>query len=503
MPKQPTAPRSGLRLAVVVTAGTRSHVAPIFESLRVLADDPTNQIEFVTGGVAIKHAADFTFVKTVILEDIVAPDLNTHIIALAMQTRQRISNIEIYRLSVRAMARSYEDNARVFLDYFGKNPYDLVICDFMDRAAMDVLRELGHRFIIQSPLGIRGVGAEWYIPDLFAPMPVDRWITSPWRRLKTRLGYVPLIPDALYVRKMMIEARNRLNFKTAFLDLDEYLRQTFVLSHHVLGVDPARSLPTNYLVFGPIVYEEALPPLEPEILVELERLHAAGAHVVFMAFGTVLHLRDAPELYERLIRGIAGLLETTSFTAHPVAFIWPSKFHDAAQVRTMQDRFPGRFFAPRWVNQRRALQHDAVRMIISHAGYASLVEAMYFGKPQLLLPFVADEFMNAHNAEAVGVALQMDKYKFTTAEMVRKCTRLLQDAMDPSSSLAQNVQRWQRICVMNNATGKVAVPNAILMAAAAGMDHLIPINASMTLLDRIGGSLAARCRGSVDERRRL
>ncbi|KAJ0408256.1 hypothetical protein P43SY_004414 [Pythium insidiosum] len=476
---------SAIDVAIVATFGTRSDVAPLFEGLIDFARQPGNTITYIAArGIAERHASQFSYIKTEIIDELREPAYlspNHSAISDVVQTRRRIDNTQLFLDGIGHIVDVYEDNAAAFLKYFRKHRYDLVLCDAVEQACMDVVKETGHKLAIYGPLGQYGVGADWYIPDFLAPVPMEQLIASPWLRAKGYLDLIPFIVATLQARWKIQAAQERLGFTAPFTEPWEYPQKHLMLAHHVLGVDPARNIPSNIHVFGPVVNEENIPPIEPETKAALDALHADGVRVVAIALGSVFTLKDSPELYDAMMTSIEQLI---SDKTRRLAVLWPCKWHDPERVRRLETLYPGRLLTPKWITMRRALMHDAVQLFFNQAGYASMAEAMVNGKGQVMMPIYFDQFLNTVNAESIGLSLSLDKYTLTAEEMTSKVVTLLDEMAQPNSTYSATLAKWKAICRLNSDAAKASVTSIITMAATVGTEHLVPRDVDLSVFDR-------------------
>ena len=66
-------------------------------------------------------------------------------------------------------------------------------------------------------------------------------------------------------------------------------------------------------------------------------------------------------------------------------------------------------------------------LIVHHGGNNTFNEALYFGKPSLILPFCWDGLDNATRVQETGYGLRLPRYTWTDAELVAAIERLLTD----------------------------------------------------------------------------
>jgi UDP:flavonoid glycosyltransferase YjiC (YdhE family) len=142
---------------------------------------------------------------------------------------------------------------------------------------------------------------------------------------------------------------------------------------HVPQVQPLRPVPFD--VVGGI-------PAEPVV--------AGDRPLVYLTFGTVF---NDPRLFSSAVAGVAGLDVDVLVTVGPAG--------DPAALGPV----PPNVRVERYVPQTSVLPHCAV--VASHAGSGTFLAALGLGIPQLCLPQAADQFINAGQGAASGVALTL------------------------------------------------------------------------------------------------
>ncbi|CAE8630718.1 unnamed protein product [Polarella glacialis] len=86
-----------------------------------------------------------------------------------------------------------------------------------------------------------------------------------------------------------------------------------------------------------------------------------------------------------------------------------------------------RFHLVDWAPQKDILASPAVKAIVYHGGFNGICEALQEAKPLLLVPIEGDQFVNADNAVMKGVALQVNRDRFSAHEVAEKMQRLLSE----------------------------------------------------------------------------
>jgi UDP:flavonoid glycosyltransferase YjiC (YdhE family) len=65
--------------------------------------------------------------------------------------------------------------------------------------------------------------------------------------------------------------------------------------------------------------------------------------------------------------------------------------------------------------------------VITHGGNNTVTEALYFGKPMVLLPVFWDQYDNAQRMHETGFGIRLDTYGHDPAELPAAVERLLGD----------------------------------------------------------------------------
>jgi UDP:flavonoid glycosyltransferase YjiC (YdhE family) len=182
-----------------------------------------------------------------------------------------------------------------------------------------------------------------------------------------------------------------------------------------LGPDPELAMLTRYCVLAPVppgFRDPAFPlsgtghPIRPAVLDDEPgdppAWLAGDAQIVYFTLGSVFGL-ESGDLFGRVLRGLGDLpvdVVATVGTAIDAA----SLGSQPANVRVEQF-VPQRVLLPR------------CRAVVSHGGSGTVVGALAFGAPQVLLPLGADQPWNAARCDALGVGRVLDPLACSSAEV--------------------------------------------------------------------------------------
>jgi hypothetical protein len=194
----------------------------------------------------------------------------------------------------------------------------------------------------------------------------------------------------------------------ASASLDELFRRATTVATTDSSIEGDGAFTANVHLVGPMMPDPP-PPLSAETERWLER-QAEG--IVLVAFGTLVRLGE---------RQVTSLAEGLAACGLPVLWALPERHH--ALVRS---RWPS-LRVETFVAQATLLSRDAVRAFVTHAGANSAVEAMYWGRPMLGLPFMFDQHHFAGRAVDLSVGLALDPHAFTSADVRDAVRRLLHE----------------------------------------------------------------------------
>lgn len=164
-------------------------------------------------------------------------------------------------------------------------------------------------------------------------------------------------------------------------------------------------------------------PLPPEWEARLAQA-GPGAPKILITLGTFLSARD--DVLARCVRGVKR--------AYPRSIVVVSA---GASADKLASCWQGQgVLVETFVPQRGLLPH--VDLVIHHGGCNSFTEALFYGKPMLILPFSSDQFSIGYDAQVEGLAECLDPNQFERDELVAEMARML------SAERRAPLARWRR-----------------------------------------------------------
>ncbi|CAF1155033.1 unnamed protein product [Rotaria magnacalcarata] len=367
------------------------------------------------------------------------------------------------------------------LDAFERRKPDLVICDYMIFACMDVCAHLNISYVITvRTMALMGhPDFPNYIPDPIIGR--SFFSITLWERLydKFILG-----PQFLLRLRPVFQHMNTIRTKYGLKTY--YNPETNIVNCHILltnffGWDIPYLMSPFIHTVGPIVGRIELGKTIPNDLFHwLEEAKELNESVVYVAFGSIaipsrdqiqifldgfsmssscdLHARKQ-EPHLRVLWSLSGI----SITDFPME---STKKLEGLNVRFEQ-----------WVPQLNVLTHAAVKLFLTHGGMESVHESLYAGKPSLIVPFFGDQQSNALLSRDRGVADFLDKNTMTSIDVCKKVHKLLTDYDNTSSELYRNLYKMSRI-VHHNLNNYKHIYKVLEMEMDIGSQHLIPPSVS-------------------------
>jgi UDP:flavonoid glycosyltransferase YjiC (YdhE family) len=161
--------------------------------------------------------------------------------------------------------------------------------------------------------------------------------------------------------------------------------------------DPAFPLPTTAHTIRPLVPEA---PPDAEVPVWLANL--PDAPTVYFTLGTVFNV-ESGDLFQRVLQGLRDLSINLIMTV--------GRDIDPLELGAQPDNV----HVERFISQALLLPH--CDLVVSHGGSGSVMGALTFGLPMVLIPMGADQPLNGDRCVALGVAKVLDPITVTPEEV--------------------------------------------------------------------------------------
>jgi len=120
-----------------------------------------------------------------------------------------------------------------------------------------------------------------------------------------------------------------------------------------------------------------------------------------------------------------------------------------------------------FVPQATVLAHKSIKVFLSHCGQNSMLESVWNRVPVLALPFMGDQFGNAHTLVSNGAGLSLPSTNITTELVEQSLHRLIHD-----KSFVSNMERLVEL--LEIAGGKEQAARWVWLIANHGSSFLMP-----------------------------
>ncbi|XP_051150159.1 UDP-glucosyltransferase 29-like [Andrographis paniculata] len=169
--------------------------------------------------------------------------------------------------------------------------------------------------------------------------------------------------------------------------------------NYVSGACNKKILPT-----GPLVTDSYSSSNDEKSMI-LQWLSKKEHHsTIYISFGSELFLS------EEEIEAIAKGLELCE-----VNFIWVLRFPLEEETKTIEETLPLGFLervkergiVTGWAPQAKILQHSGIGAFVSHCGWSSIMESMYYGVPVIGMPLKGITFLDANMLVGCGACVRV------------------------------------------------------------------------------------------------
>ncbi|KAK5642855.1 hypothetical protein RI129_009022 [Pyrocoelia pectoralis] len=215
----------------------------------------------------------------------------------------------------------------------------------------------------------------------------------------------------------------------------------FLYNGHLSLKDVEPNLPNAIDIAG---YYHIYPPkaLPSDLQILLDN---ATDGAIYFSMGSILNSKGFPRRYQ------AAILKVFSELKQQILWKWEEDLQNG----------PTNVFTKAWFPQQDVLVHPNVVLFITHGGAMSSIEAIYYGKPLLVLPTFSDQGSNAAKAQQAGYGKFIPFEELTEENFREQLNELLNNPVYVSTlsniliiviliGMLKMLKRDQKLCVINH-----------------------------------------------------
>ncbi|KAI9293626.1 UDP-Glycosyltransferase/glycogen phosphorylase, partial [Neoconidiobolus thromboides FSU 785] len=433
-----------LNVLIFCDISSRSHVKSFFEIFKVL-QQKGHEFTFVSSSDNAHYNKGYN-VSSIIFDTAPPDTVNLHSL---YSTEIPISYAGIHKAlfpdrMVDLFTYTYEANYPKLNQLVKENKYDLMICDFMSNPCQDVAQSNSLPLII----GIQSL-------DLLIPMTPAFKISTTW--------YAPLTTEGMdfftrYYYKV-IHAFERTKRGLNYVKMIKELRKKYNvvgakgyagnfnyglgLANTFFGFELAQELPPIIKTIGPI-----LPKSGNKVSSEIQSFIDEHKSILYIGYGSlsiidkhtmslllqkVLTLIDS-KVIDGAIWGLVRSVESLDLLPEDISY-------NGKKVKT-SEIIKGKHEHIRllkWAPQSEILQHENVKLFITHSGLESVFEAIDAMTPMICMPTFGDQARNAAKVESIGIGKHIS-FEQIEDGLIPAITEMIQDK---NQSVQMNLERMK------------------------------------------------------------
>lgn len=330
----------------------------------------------------------------------------------------------------------------MFLDLMGHFAQQ---CEWMmnDVELMDTLRGEGYdiamidtfnpcSYLVAEKLGLQVVtvhgGNFWNVHQGEMRIPLS-YIPVHRSQLSDRMGFWGRMKNVLmFLGSFEAERRIQARFEKAILthfpaanvSLPQLYRKAQLAIYNTdFTLEFPRPLPPNVVCIGGLLAKPA--KALPQELEDLVQATGEDGFVV-VSFGSMLSSVNLPGLLREMNAAFSRLPQLVIW--RHLHSHWPSNLHPAPNVRLFD-----------WLPQNDLLGHPKARLLVTHGGFNSLMQAVYHGVPVVGVPLFGDQFDNMVRVEAKGLGLTVDVTQIQALHLSHSMDTVIRNTRYKASAL--------------------------------------------------------------------
>ncbi|XP_064410286.1 UDP-glucuronosyltransferase 3A1-like isoform X2 [Latimeria chalumnae] len=301
------------------------------------------------------------------------------------------------------------------LDSLRHEKFDIALLDAFNPCSFLIAERLGLHFVAVFPGAFFG-SQQRGIPSPPSYVPVYRSLLSDhmnfWERLKNCVMFL-----SSFVEEQQVQARFEYVIQKHFpaesrpLLSELYMKPELWVYNTDFTLEFARPLLPNIVVIGGLLSKPPKPVSQ-----NLEEFIANSEQAGFMVvtLGSMLSSVPVLEVLKEMNSGFSRIPQAVIWRYQ--RSLWPKDLQLAPNVKLVD-----------WLPQNDLLGHPKCRLLVTHGGINSLMQAVYHSVPVLGIPLFGDQFDNLVRVETkqLGIALKIDELKAHTFANTMK--KLMQD----------------------------------------------------------------------------
>ncbi|KXN67516.1 glycosyltransferase family 1 protein [Conidiobolus coronatus NRRL 28638] len=406
-----------LNIAISVTLGSRSHAKYLFEISEILKNRG-HSFTYLCTDDTLKFSEGYNINHKIVAK------MNSVFSPFESGPFTRMSKMGFSRDNGAKLTKVYTKSFPFYENYYKEERPDLIICDYVSPSYIES----------KALLGIKN-GLE--------PATIENY--SFWERLNHGL-IDPIKYKFIYylMYNKLNNARKEFGIPNEF-SLTHFTNMGLRIANSYIGFENTRPLPSNVYPIGSILPDKLSP-----LSLELNFFLNSRQKVLYIAFGSLIKFKsnistNMLEHFQRLLNEgwidgiIWGGLKNTNFEKFP-------KFYTVNGVEYSTEKIlegtHDDFKFLKWAPQDAILNHENVKLFITHAGLESIYESIQSGTPMLAIPFFVGQPLNSVLIKEHGIGDYIEWPLDGDILIHQKMVNLI----DPSSiQLKSKLNQFQKI----------------------------------------------------------
>ncbi|KAM8960882.1 UDP-glucuronosyltransferase 3A1-like [Pelodytes ibericus] len=318
-------------------------------------------------------------------------------------------------------------NQSVILNTLREEQYDIAVIDAFNPCTLLISEKLGLPYIAFFPVAFANalqVGLPTplsYVP-LYKSQLTDRM--DFFQRVKNTFMYVALHvveTQCQAIFEDMINEHFPVGSRPSISDL--YLKAELWIYNIDFSIEFPRPLLPHVQYIGSLLAKPAKPVSE-----ELEDFisQSGESGFIVVTLGSMVASCPVKDLLMEMNHGFAKIPQKVIWRYE--CSKWPKDLELAPNVKLMD-----------WISQNDLLGHPKVRLLVTHGGLNSLMEAIYHGVPVLGIPLFADQFDNVVRVKAKHMGTFIPPVQIKAEYFANTLRQIIEDQSYKSSVMKLSV----------------------------------------------------------------